>query len=256
MRYAAFTSIVAACALAVVVGSAPATAALPESCIHGTAGNDRFVFGVADPPAGSIEVSGTDSVCGGTGNDRLLVGDGARWAGVFYGEDGHDRIILGRGAVADGVFIGSTGADTIAFGESAVMRGRFYGGPGNDRAVDTECPRLVCKEGRYNGQFFGGPGDDDIEFVILGPRGKFIGGPGGDWADEINGGTFFGGKGADSATFLWRGSFFGGAGRDIVNLQMGGLFAGGKGPDILICDDGGRTKGVEQKWPRTRESLC
>ena len=191
-------------------------------------------------------VGGSDCVCGGGGDDLIVVGDGNDW---IFGEDGDDQIVGGAGA--DWIF-GEGGNDTIAGddGNDVLIGGAgddtINGGAGDDLLQGQEGADTLLGDGgadslsggSENDQLFGGTGIDtlsgdsgddtleggpDADILTGGAGSDTLRGDGGD--DQLTGG-------ADND------QLFGGAGADTLRGNDGNdLLDGGDGDDPLL--DGG-----------------
>ena len=118
--------------------------------ISGTAFNDNIVGNSGNDTLGGGYGYGKDTIDGGAGNDRLIVGNYSSGDNLLSGGDGNDTLIASQG-YGKNTLIGGNGNDYLTGGS-----GNDYltGGSGNDYLTG----------GSGNDSLYGGTGTDTFAF--------------------------------------------------------------------------------------------
>ena len=165
-----------------------------------------------------IEATGSETVYGGIGNDRIYTEDSA----VGYGGAGEDRLE----ARDQSTVYGGDGADVLHERPESIDDGTntsLYGGAGDDEVFTN------------GGTAFGGSGHDELR---VGLNGSGYGGLGADSLIAGSGSQAFGDDGADVLRVFRDGMGYGGAGDDVIFASPSDASSpevyGGAGNDLII----------------------
>jgi serralysin len=209
-----------------------------DEYVYALGGDDKITFGgyywPDDEEYGHLEVHG------GSGNDRILGGDGNSGQ-VLLGEDGNDYLEVGHGDGAS-VARGGQGSDVLralgGFGEGNFL----YGDQGNDTLYAAEDGSFgVLNGGIGKDRLVGGAEDDRFQFftnhTVAGSNRDVI--KNYNTADLID----LGGMDANKSVAGDQGFTFVGATRDPGKAELGYYVK--NGDTIIVGDDGAKTFEIE-----------
>ncbi|WP_028644208.1 Calx-beta domain-containing protein [Nocardioides sp. URHA0020] len=194
------------------------------------------VFDVQPVPQGVPALPVT--VCGGPGNDRIMVAAGTA---TLYGDAGPGCNPVPTNVAGDDTLISGADADTLTGGPG---NDSLDGGPGADR-LDGEADNDVLRGGSGDDEVIGGAGDDTSDYGDHGSAVTInLPGPSGsageaDTASSVE--NVRGGSGADTINLPATGSLVvdGGTGDDTVNgSNSTGILMGNDGDDTFVGGTG------------------
>jgi Ca2+-binding RTX toxin-like protein len=208
-----------------------------DEYVYALGGDDKITFGgfywPDDEEYGHLEVRG------GSGNDRILGGDGNSGQDL-YGEDGNDYLEVGHGD-GESLARGGRGNDVLRSLGGGGEGNYLYGDQGNDTLYAGDGGHVRLDGGIGKDRLVGGAEDDRFQFftnhTVAGSNRDVI--KNYDTADLID----LGGMDANKSVAGDQGFTFVGATRDPGKAELGYYVK--NGDTIIVGDDGSKTFEIE-----------